>query len=91
MLSGGADPVTPPRHAQRVAQQLGSQVQHIVVPEMGHGVMALGCIRDVVFKFIDTQKATAALSQDASCATRVPRPGVFVPIQAASAANGGRP
>ncbi len=91
MLSGGADPVTPPRHAQRVAQQLGPQVQHIVVPEMGHGVMALGCMRDVVFKFIDTKEAAAALSQDASCATRVPRPGVFVPVQAASVANGGQP
>lgn len=91
MLSGGADPVTPPRHAQRVSQQLGSQVQHIVVPEMGHGVMALGCMRDVVFKFIDTKEAAAALPQDASCAIRVPRPGVFVPVRAAPAANGGQP
>jgi pimeloyl-ACP methyl ester carboxylesterase len=90
MLSGGADPVTPPRHAQRVAQLLGSQVQHIVVPEMGHGVMALGCMRDVVFKFIDTKENSAALPQDASCATRVPRPGVFVPVQVAPGVSGGQ-
>lgn len=91
MLSGGADPVTPPRHAQRVAQQLGSQVQHIVVPEMGHGVMALGCMRDVVFKFIDTKDAAVALTQDANCAVKVPRPGVFVSLQAVSAAKGSQP
>ena len=91
ILSGGVDPVTPPRHANRVAQQLGSQVQHVVVPEAGHGVMALGCMRDVVFKFIDTKEDAAALSQEASCATRIPRPGVFVPVQAASAAQGVKP
>ncbi|MBC7916741.1 MAG: alpha/beta hydrolase [Rhodoferax sp.] len=91
MLSGGADPVTPPRHAQRVAELLGSQARHVVVPEAGHGVMALGCMRDVVFKFVDTKEAATALAQDASCAIRVPRPGVFVPVQAASATQGGQP
>ena len=91
MLSGGADPVTPPRHAQRVAQQLGTQVQHIVVPQMGHGVMALGCMRDVVYKFIDAKDVPTALVQDAACAIRVPRPGVFVPVQAAAVPQGGQP
>ena len=54
MLSGGIDPVTPPRHAERLAPLLGKQVQHIVVPNSGHGVMGLACVRDIVFKFIDT-------------------------------------
>lgn len=81
MLSGGIDPVTPPRHAERLAPLLGKQVQHIVVPNSGHGVMGLACVRDIIFKFIDTPEDAAALPQDATCAIRVPRPGVFVPMQ----------
>lgn len=89
MLSGGIDPVTPPRHAERLAPLLGKQVQHIVVPNSGHGVMGLACVRDIVFKFIDTPNDAAALPQDAACAIRVPRPGVFVPMQ--GPATGGQP
>lgn len=87
LLSGGADPATPPRHGERVAQALGAadkaRVQHVVVPEAGHGVMPVGCMRDLVFRFIDARDAAAALPQDASCATRIPRPVAFRPIQPA--------
>lgn len=85
VLSGGADPATPPRHGERVAQALGAQdkslVQHIVVPQAGHGVAAVGCMNEVLFRFIDAKQTSAALPQDASCATRIPRPTVFVPAQ----------
>lgn len=85
VLSGGADPATPPRHGERVAQALGAQdkslVQHIVVPQAGHGVAAVGCMNDVLFRFIDAKQGSAALPQDASCATRIPRPTVFIPAQ----------
>lgn len=85
VLSGGADPATPPRHGERVAQALGAQdtslVQHVVVPQAGHGVAAVGCMNEVVFRFIDAKQASAALPQDASCAIRIPRPSVFVPAQ----------
>lgn len=78
VLSGGADPVTPPRHGERVAARLAAQekgrVQHIVVPEAGHGVTALPCMRDIVFRFIDAKQDPDALPQDAACATRTPRP-----------------
>jgi len=80
MLSGGADPVTPPRHGERAAKALGAKAQHIVVPEAGHGVMGIGCMRDLVFRFIDAKTDAAALPQDASCATRIPRPPAFVPV-----------
>ena len=85
VLSGGADPATPPRHGERVAQALGAKdsslVQHIVVPHAGHGVAAVGCMNEVLFRFIDAKQASTALPQDASCATRIPRPSVFVPAQ----------
>jgi pimeloyl-ACP methyl ester carboxylesterase len=86
VMSGGADPATPPRHGERVAQALGAghpeRVQHLVVPEAGHGVTAVGCVRDLLFRFIDAQTDAAALPQDGSCATRIPRPPAFQPIQA---------
>jgi pimeloyl-ACP methyl ester carboxylesterase len=85
VLSGGADPATPPRHGERVAQALGvrdqSLVQHVVVPQAGHGVASVGCMNEVLFRFIDAKQDSMALPQDASCATKIPRPGVFVPAQ----------
>jgi pimeloyl-ACP methyl ester carboxylesterase len=80
VLSGGADPVTPPRHGQRVTQALGAKARHVVVPEAGHGVMAMGCMRDVIFKFIDAASDDDALKVDVDCARSIPRPRVFVPV-----------
>lgn len=77
LLSGAIDPVTPPRHGQRVAQALGSHARHVVVPNAGHGVMGLGCLRDLVFRFVDAESDTAALALDTGCAQGVPRPPVF--------------
>ncbi len=82
LLSGGADPATPPRHGQRVAQALGPLARHVVVNQAGHGVLGIACMRDVVFRFIDAPSADEALKLDADCAQAVPRPLVFVPVQA---------
>ena len=85
VMSGGADPATPARHGERVAKALATahpeRVQHLVVPESGHGVMAVGCVRDLMFRFIDAKTDAAALPQDAACATRIPRPPAFLPVQ----------
>jgi pimeloyl-ACP methyl ester carboxylesterase len=89
VLSGGADPATPPRHGERVARALGARARHVVVPQAGHGVMALPCLRDVLFRFIDADDDAAALSVlavDGDCARDLPRPRVFVPL----AGEGGR-
>ena len=80
VLSGGADPVTPPRHGQRVTQALGAKARHVVVPQAGHGVMALACMRDVLFRFIEADTDEAALKVDANCAQAMPRPGAFLPL-----------
>jgi pimeloyl-ACP methyl ester carboxylesterase len=85
VLSGGADPATPPRHGERMAQALGAKdkslVQHIVVPQAGHGVAGVGCMTEVLFRFIDAKRNSEALPQDAACATKIPRPGAFIPAQ----------
>jgi pimeloyl-ACP methyl ester carboxylesterase len=80
LLSGGLDPVTPPRHGARVAQALGAKAQHVVVANAGHGVLSLGCMSEVLFRFIDVVDDAAAIAVDASCAKNIPRPLVFVPV-----------
>jgi pimeloyl-ACP methyl ester carboxylesterase len=80
VFSGGLDPVTPVRHGARITQALGSKAQHVVVPNAGHGVMALDCVRDVVFRFIDTVDDAQATAVDAACAKTIPRPAVFMPV-----------
>ncbi|EGJ09453.1 MULTISPECIES: alpha/beta hydrolase [Rubrivivax] len=79
LLSGGADPVTPPRHGARTAAALGPKARHVVAPGAGHGVLAVGCIRDAVFRFIDAETEADALAVDFGCAATLPRPAVFVP------------
>ena len=85
LMSGGADPATPPHHGQRVAGALGAKARHVVVAQAGHGVMALPCMRDVLFRFIDAASDEAALKVDADCASSLPRAMVFSPPAAASA------
>ena len=80
VLSGGADPVTPPRHGARVARALGAQALHVVVPQAGHGVMGLLCMRDVLYRFIDAADDTLALKVDTACAAGIPRPPAFQPF-----------
>lgn len=79
VLSGGLDPVTPPRHGARVAQALGALARHVVVPNAGHGVMGIGCMRDVLYRFVDAASDEAALQVDAACVTAIPRPPMFAP------------
>ena len=86
VLSGGADPVTPPRHGERVARALGPHARHVVVPEAGHGVMGLPCMRDVLFRFLDAPDAVAAAAVEAACAAGIPRPKAFRPVRPQRAA-----
>jgi len=81
VLSGGIDPVTPPRHGERVAKALGPAAVHVVVENAGHGVTAIGCVRDLMFRFIEAADDRDALAVDASCVTGIPRPSAFHPIE----------
>ncbi len=85
VLSGGADPVTPPRHGEHVAQKLGANAQHVVVPEAGHGVIGIGCMTDLVFKFFDVKTDAEAMKLDAKCVTEIPRPTVWRPVMPGAA------
>ena len=66
LLSGEADPVTPPGDAERAAQGL-SRHRHLILRGEGHGQVATGCIPRLMAEFLDTA-APAAL--DAGCLTR---------------------
>jgi pimeloyl-ACP methyl ester carboxylesterase len=85
LLSGGLDPVTPPRHAQRVAKALGPNARSVVVANNGHNVTAIACMRDAVFRFVDAATDAAAQAVDMSCAAKVPRPLAFQPLLPARA------
>ncbi len=85
LLSGGIDPATPPRHGARVAQALGPMALHVVVPNAGHGVMSLGCMPELMQRFIDITDDAEALKLDASCAQAIPRPPFFQAVSAEAA------
>ena len=89
VLSGGIDPATPPRHGERVAKALGSQARHVLVPNAGHGVMGIGCMRDVLYRFVDADDDADALKVDAGCVTAIPRPPMFAPPDPQAGREGG--
>lgn len=92
LLSGGADPVTPPRHGERMARALGTQARHVVVPHAGHGLLAIGCLRDAVVRFVQVEDAAAAQAVDMGCAKDVPRPPAWrAPGASAGASAAGSP
>ncbi len=79
LFSGGLDPATPPRHGRQVAAALGANALHVEVANAGHGVLAIGCARDLLFRFVDAASDTEALQLDAGCVKSIPRPGSFLP------------
>ena len=79
LLSGGIDPVTPPRHAERVAKALGPNARSVVVANNGHNVTGIACMRDAVFHFINAANDAEAQAVDTGCAAKVPRPLAFQP------------
>ncbi len=52
LLSGGLDPVTPPRYAEEVAKTL-THARSIVAPGFGHIISARGCVPRLIAKFVD--------------------------------------
>lgn len=86
-LSGGIDPATPPRHAQRVVEALGPKARHLIAPQLGHGVMSGACGRELLHGFIDTETDEAALRVNGDCLARLPRPPSFEPPGMAAVAS----
>jgi pimeloyl-ACP methyl ester carboxylesterase len=63
LLSGEADPVTPPADAERAALGFAHH-RHLILPGEGHGQLATGCVPRLMAEFL----ATAAPEKlDAAC------------------------
>ena len=77
LLSGGADPVTPPAHARAATQALGARATHVVVDHAGHGVLSLSCLREAAMRFIRAETDDEALATPLDCAAQVPAPLAF--------------
>jgi pimeloyl-ACP methyl ester carboxylesterase len=63
LLSGEADPVTPPADAERLVQGL-SRHRHLILKGEGHGQVATGCVPVLMARFLDSPDPAAL---DASC------------------------
>lgn len=62
LLSGEADPVTPPEYADQVARTLPAG-RHISVPAFGHGVATRGCVRRMITEFVETADAAGLAAE----------------------------
>jgi len=66
LLSGDADPITPPRYAEMAAVDL-SNARHLIGKHQGHGQITVGCTPRLIATFIDTADPDAI---DATCLER---------------------
>lgn len=74
LLSGKADPITPPRHAEQLVPSLSNSL-HLVFDGMGHGNSAGQCGAKILDRFIES----ASLDDlEVACAENVEPPPFFV-------------
>lgn len=76
LLSGDADPITPPQYAEEVAEGLGNS-RMVTLPGYGHDVLIAGCMPAVVTSFVETADVQGL---DASCLEEVTPPPFFVTL-----------
>jgi pimeloyl-ACP methyl ester carboxylesterase len=74
ILSGELDPITPPSWGQQVASHW-MNARHVVVPGIGHGTIASGCIVKVIREFVNQGNAA---DLNVECVQRVRRPPFFL-------------
>jgi pimeloyl-ACP methyl ester carboxylesterase len=74
ILSGEADPITPPRHAEEVAESLTNEL-HLIFSGMGHGNLASRCSTKIFKDFI---KSASINGLDTSCVAGIQPPPFFV-------------
>ena len=74
ILSGDADPVTPPGWGDAVARHLPN-ARHVAVPATGHGVVATACGQRLIKEFLQRGAATEL---DTACVATIERPPFFV-------------
>jgi pimeloyl-ACP methyl ester carboxylesterase len=66
LLSGEADPVTPPDNAERAARGI-TRHRHLILSGEGHGQVATACVPRLMAQFLDTAEPATL---DASCLER---------------------
>jgi len=66
ILSGEADPITPPAYGERVAATLAN-ARHIVAEGQGHGLAGVGCVPRLMREFLNDLHPAAL---DADCLER---------------------
>lgn len=76
LLSGGLDPVTPPRWGAEAARHLTHAV-HGVAPAVGHNVLPYGCAPDLMAQLYDSGGVEGL---DVSCLAEIQRPPFFVDL-----------
>ena len=74
LLSGEADPVTPPAYGDRVAEGLPNSL-HLVAPGLGQNVLSRGCIPRLAEEFLESGSAAGV---DPSCVGEIEPPPFFV-------------
>jgi hypothetical protein len=53
LLSGDADPITPPRYAELAAVNFGN-ARLLTGRKQGHGLAPRGCMPDIIAEFVET-------------------------------------
>ncbi len=74
ILSGEADPITPPWHADKVAESLSNDL-HLVFSGMGHGNLASQCSANLLKTFIES---ASLIGLDTTCVAGIQPPPFFV-------------
>jgi pimeloyl-ACP methyl ester carboxylesterase len=74
LLSGEADPVTPPATAESAARFL-TRHRHLVLAGEGHGQLATGCVPQLMAEFLDADQPERI---DAACLARHEPPPFFL-------------
>lgn len=76
LLSGEADPVTPPENAEQVAAALPNSLS-LVAAGQGHNIVFRGCIPDLVADFIESGSVSAL---DTTCVAEIQASPFFISL-----------
>ena len=74
ILSGEADPITPPSHAEKVAKSLTNEI-HLIFSGMGHGNLSSRCSSNLLRSFIESASIEGL---DTACVAIIQPPPFFV-------------
>jgi pimeloyl-ACP methyl ester carboxylesterase len=74
LLSGEADPVTPPANAEHALATLPNG-RHVVAPGQGHGILTRGCVPQLVEAFLEAGTATGL---DTACVDKLAAQPFFI-------------